>query len=73
MRNRKCPKCKKNTAEQSQGGITGGIWYQQFKCTKCENIIVVEVKDWKHLGLWKTEFSHINTINTPFSISYGND
>ena len=44
-----------------------------YKCTKCENIIVVEVKDWKHLGLWKTEFSHINTINTPFSISYGND
>ena len=28
MKNRKCPKCKTNTAEQTQGGITGGIWYQ---------------------------------------------
>ena len=70
MKNKKCPKCKTMTMEETTGGICFRIWYQTFECTKCGKVIEVKIKDWIKKGLMKTTFSHINTISTPINIRY---
>ena len=71
MKNKKCPKCKTMTMEETTGGLSFGTWYQNFECNKCgklmENVII---KDWIKKGLMKTTFSHTNTISTPIIIRY---
>lgn len=62
---KKCPKCKKYTMEETYGGLTGMIWYQTYECNKCNYNIEKNIKNWKHKFI--SEFSVINTINTPIS------
>lgn len=62
---KKCPKCKKYTMEETYGGLTGMIWYQTYECNKCKYNVEKNIKEWKHKFI--SEFSVINTINTPIS------